>query len=65
MSFDISKIDTQDVVNAIKMLRISTNVVNKHQNVLIRNKVKKRCQTMAFAILFQYRLQLSCMTNQS
>ena len=24
MSFDISKIDTQDVVNAIKMLRIST-----------------------------------------
>ncbi len=30
MSFDISKIDTQDVVNAIKMLRISTNVVNKH-----------------------------------
>ena len=30
MSFDISKIDTQDVVNAIKKLRISTNVVNKH-----------------------------------
>ena len=30
MSFDISKIDTQDVVNAIKMLRISTNVVNKY-----------------------------------
>ena len=30
MSFDISKIDTQDVVNAIKMLRISINVVNKH-----------------------------------
>ena len=30
MSFDISKIDTQDVVNANKMLRISTNVVNKH-----------------------------------
>lgn len=30
MSFDISKINTQDVVNAIKMLRISTNVVNKH-----------------------------------
>ena len=30
MSFDISKIDTQDVVNAIKTLRISTNVVNKH-----------------------------------
>ncbi len=30
MSFDdISKIDTQDVVNAIKMLRISTNVINK------------------------------------
>ena len=28
MSFDISKIDTQDVVNAIKMLRISTSVVN-------------------------------------
>ena len=26
MLFDISKIDTQDVVNAIKMLRISTNV---------------------------------------
>ena len=24
MSFNISKIDTQDVVNAIKMLRIST-----------------------------------------
>lgn len=24
MSFDISKIDTQDVVNANKMLRIST-----------------------------------------
>ncbi len=37
MSFDISKIDTQDVVNAIKMLRISTNVVNKYQSVLIRN----------------------------
>ncbi|GEM_PF-356770 len=30
MSFDISKIDTQDVVNAIKILRISTNVVNKY-----------------------------------
>ena len=30
MSFDISKIDTQDVVNAIIMLRISTNVVNKY-----------------------------------
>jgi len=30
MSFDISKIDTQDVVNTIKMLRISTNIVNKH-----------------------------------
>ena len=30
MSFDISKIDMQDVVNANKMLRISTNVVNKH-----------------------------------
>ena len=30
MSFDISKIDTQDVVDAIKMLRISTNTVNKH-----------------------------------
>jgi hypothetical protein len=30
MSFDLSKIDTQDVVNAIKMLRISINVVNKH-----------------------------------
>jgi hypothetical protein len=30
MSFDISKIDTQDVVNAIKMLRISINMVNKH-----------------------------------
>ena len=30
MSFDISKIDTQDVVNAIKMLRISTIVVNKY-----------------------------------
>ena len=30
MSFDTSKIDTQDVVNAIKMLRISINVVNKH-----------------------------------
>lgn len=30
MLFDISKIDTQDVVNAIKMLRISTNMVNKH-----------------------------------
>ncbi len=28
MSFDISKIDAQDVVNANKMLRISTNVVN-------------------------------------
>ena len=27
---NISKIDTQDVVNAIKMLRISTNVVNKY-----------------------------------
>ena len=30
MSFDISKVDTQDVVNVIKMLRISTNVVNKY-----------------------------------
>lgn len=30
MSFDISKIDTQDVVNVNKMLRISTNVVNKY-----------------------------------
>ncbi len=30
MSFDISKIDTQDVVNAIEMLCISTNVVNKY-----------------------------------
>ena len=30
MSFDISKIGTQDVVNAIKMLRISTSIVNKH-----------------------------------
>ena len=30
MSFDISKIDTQDVVNANKMLRNSTNAVNKH-----------------------------------
>ena len=30
MSFNISKIDTQDVVNANKMLRISTNIVNKH-----------------------------------
>lgn len=30
MSFDISKIETQDVVNANNMLRISTNVVNKH-----------------------------------
>ena len=30
MLFDISKIVTQDVVNAIKMLRISTIVVNKH-----------------------------------
>ena len=30
MLFDISKIDMQDVVNAIKMLRISTNVVNKY-----------------------------------
>jgi hypothetical protein len=30
MSFDVSKTDTQDVVNDIKMLRISTNVVNKH-----------------------------------
>ena len=29
MSFDISKIDTQDVVNAIKMLRNSTNEDNK------------------------------------
>ena len=27
MSFDISKIDTQDVVNANKMLCISTNVL--------------------------------------
>ena len=30
MLFDISKIDTQDVVNVKKMLRISTNVVNKY-----------------------------------
>ena len=30
MLFDISKIVTQDVVNAIKMLRISTNAVNKY-----------------------------------
>ena len=30
MSFDISKIDTQDVVRAIKLLRISTNIVNKY-----------------------------------
>lgn len=30
MSFDISKIDTQDVVHAIKTLRNSTNAVNKH-----------------------------------
>lgn len=30
MSFDISKIETQDVVNAIKMLRNSTNVANKY-----------------------------------
>ena len=30
MSFDISKTDTQDVLNAIEMLRISTNIVNKH-----------------------------------
>lgn len=30
MSFDISKIDTQDVVSANKILRISTNVVNKY-----------------------------------
>ena len=30
MSFDISKIDTQDVVDAVKLLRISTNVVNKY-----------------------------------
>lgn len=30
MSFDISKIDTQDVVNVNKMLRINTNVVNKY-----------------------------------
>lgn len=30
MLFDISKIDTQDVVNANKMLRISANVVNKY-----------------------------------
>ena len=30
MSFDISKIDTQNVVRAIKLLRISTNVVNKY-----------------------------------
>ena len=30
MTSDITKIDTQDVVNANKMLRISTNVVNKH-----------------------------------
>lgn len=37
MSFDISKIDMQDVVNANKMLRISTNVVNKYLSALIRN----------------------------
>ena len=37
MSFDISKIDTQDVVRAIKLLRISTKVVNKYLSVLIRN----------------------------
>ena len=30
MSFDISKIETQDVVSANKMLRISTNIVDKH-----------------------------------
>lgn len=30
MSFDISKIDTQDVVDAVKLLRISTKVVNKY-----------------------------------
>ena len=30
MSFDISKIDTLNVANANKMLRISTNVVNKY-----------------------------------
>ena len=30
MSFDISKIDTQNVVNANNMLRISTIVVNKY-----------------------------------
>ena len=30
MSFDISKIDAQDVVDAIKILRISTNVVNNY-----------------------------------
>ena len=30
MSFDISKIDTQNVVRAIKLLRVSTNVVNKY-----------------------------------
>ncbi len=30
MSFDISKIDTQNVVRAIKLLRISTNIVNKY-----------------------------------
>ena len=37
MSFDISKIDTQDVVNAIKMLRISTNVLINILSALIRN----------------------------
>ena len=37
MSFDISKIDTQDVVNANKMLRISINVVNKYLKCAIRN----------------------------
>ena len=37
MLFNISKIDTQDVVNTIKMLRISTNVVNKYLKCVIRN----------------------------
>ena len=37
MSFDISKIDTQDVVNANKMLRISTLRCLLTAFVLIRN----------------------------
>ncbi len=37
MSFDISKIDTQDVVNAIKMLRISILRCLLATFVLIRN----------------------------